>query len=43
MTNTTDFGGVLTTKEARVNAGDYLSLLLNKNKSEKLILGFIFI
>lgn len=24
VTNTTDFGGVLTTKEARVNAGDYL-------------------
>ena len=42
MTNTTDFGGVLTTKEARVNAGDYL-LAAVKNKSEKLILGFIFI
>ena len=40
MTNTTDFGGVLTTKEARVNAGDYL---LAAVKSEKLILGFIFI
>ena len=42
VTNTADFDDVLTTKEARVNTGDYL-LTAVKKETENQLLGFLFI